>query len=62
MLTIEERDIVVAAMRKYPAGVDQESWGKSEDFFYDVDYHDDDGPKEDEEVEELTDAILLEHG
>ena len=56
MLTKEERDIVVEAMRKYPAGISGASWGKSDRFFY---YN---IPKDLSEVEEFSDAILLEHG
>ena len=36
MLTSEEQDVVVAAMRKYPVGVDAGSWGSSDDFFNDA--------------------------
>ena len=56
MLTVEERDVVVAAMRKYPAGVHESYWGSSGEFFYS------NVPKENGEVEELPDAVLLEHG
>jgi len=61
MLTNEERDVVVAAMRKYPAGVSGESWGSSDAFFYYNDPNNND-PKEWNEVEQLADAILLEGG
>jgi len=33
MLTKEERNIVVEAMRKYPAGVNASSWGRLDQFF-----------------------------
>ena len=56
MLTNEERDIVVEAMRKYPAGVSRKSWGSSEEFFQDGD------SKWSHQVEELPEEILLEHG
>ena len=56
MLTIEERDVVVAAMRKYPAGVNINSWGSSGEYF------DENGTKDREEIKNLADAILLEHG
>ena len=57
MLTIEERDVVVAAMRKYPAGVRVVSWGKSDEFFYG------ECPKSaTSEVESLPDSVLLEGG
>ena len=57
MLTKEEQDIVVEAMRKYPAGVNASSWGKSPEFFND----------EKPElcsyiIESLPDAVLLEGG
>ena len=52
MLTIEERDVVVAAMRKYPAGVAKNRWGKSSEFFNKFAF----------DVESLPDAILLEGG
>ena len=52
MLTNEERDVVVAAMRKYPAGVSEDRWGKSLEFFDSRDAH----------VQSLPDDILLEHG
>ena len=52
MLTLEERDVVVAAMRKYPAGVSENSWGKSPEFL-ETYAHD---------VGLLPDAILLDHG
>ena len=57
MLTNEERDIVVAAMREYPAGVSRSSWGKSLEFF-------DNGLAKVSgcDIELLTDAILLEGG
>ena len=61
MLTKKERDIVVEAMRKYPAGVDTESWGSSNEFFYNNDPYNND-PKEVDDVGELPDAILLKHG
>ena len=57
MLTSEERDVVVAAMRKYPSGVHAESWGKSDDFFCDNIPIGECG-----DIEGLADAILLEHG
>ena len=57
MLTSEERDVVVAAMRKYPAGVVEESWGKSPEFFHNR------FPKSvTSEVESLPDSVLLEGG
>jgi len=57
MLTIEERDVVVAAMRRYPAEIEAESWGKSYEFFCDNIPIGDCG-----DIEELADAILVEHG
>ena len=59
-LTIEERRIVVEAMRGYPAGINRKSWGKSEEFFFDS--PDGNCPKNNSQVERLTDEILLEHG
>ena len=56
MLTIEERDIVVASMRKYPKGFHTGSWGKSPEFNFD------NNPKSARQVEELEDSILLAHG
>ena len=56
MLTNEERDVVVAAMRKYPPGIDVERWGSSEDFLGVY------GPKTCDEVKKLGDSVLLEHG
>ena len=58
MLTKEEKDIVVEAMRQYPSGVDVWSWGSSPDFF------DDDGNSRMSpgDIELLTDAILLKGG
>ena len=56
MLTLEERDIVVASMRKYPAGVDCGSWGSSVEFFHD------DKTILSEFAEELSHSILLDHG
>ena len=56
MLTKEERDIVVEAMRKYPAGVSSASWGKSPEFVCDG------FPSCYDRVEDLEDAILLKHG
>ena len=57
MLTKEERDIVVEAMRKYPAGVHGSSWGKSDEFFID-------GKPElcSRDIESLPDVVLLEGG
>jgi len=55
-LTIEERRIVVEAMRRYPAGVHEGSWGKSAEFFQSS------WPELSYQVEELEDAILLEGG
>ena len=52
MLTNEERDVVVAAMRKYPAGVTKNRWGKSPEFFGGFAF----------DVESFPDATLLEHG
>ena len=52
MLTLEERDVVVTAMRKYPAGVSKNSWGKSKEFCG--------GFATD--VESFPNATLLEHG
>ena len=52
MLTLEERDVVVAAMRKYPAGVSRKNWGKSPEFFN----------KFACDAESLPDAVLLEGG
>lgn len=57
MLTSEERDVVVAAMRGYPAGVNDGSWGKSPEFF---DNGDPKGPST--VVESLKDVVLLEGG
>ena len=57
MLTKEERDIVVEAMRKYPAGVHASSWGKSDEFFS--------GEKPEfysYAIESLPDDVLLEGG
>jgi len=56
MLTNEERDVVVNAMKKYPAGVQRSGWGKSEEFFnkYSTAFS--------REIEELEDSILLKHG
>ena len=62
MLTKEERDIVVEAMRKYPAGVDTESWGKSSEFFCILSDPWDNISKPSGDVEDLENAILLEHG
>ena len=56
MLTIEERNIVVEAMRKYPAGVHAASWGKSLEFFSDG------SPSCYDRVELLADEILLKDG
>ena len=52
MLTNEERDVVVAAMRKYPAGVNSGSWGKSDEFL----------GKSCIGVESLSSSILLDGG
>jgi len=57
MLTDEERDVVVAAMRKYPAGVSRSSWGKSLEFF-----NNGFAKVSGCDIELLTDAILLEGG
>ena len=72
-LTIEERQIVVEAMRRYPAGVHRSSWGKSEDFFHEGPKDSDqveklaedffyDGAKDSDQVGKLAGEILLEHG
>ena len=61
MLTVEERDVVIAAMRKYPAGVDKGSWGSSRAFFEFVDVNSKIG-KGAREIESLDSSILLEHG
>ena len=57
MLTKEEQNIVIEAMREYPAGVHASSWGKSLEFFND----------EKPElcscvIESLPDVVLLEGG
>ena len=62
MLTKEEQDIVVKAMRKYPAGVDTESWGKSSEFFYILSDSWNSIPKPSGEIQDLEDSVLLEHG
>ena len=62
MLTKEERDIVVEAMSKYPAGVDTESQGKSSEFFCIFSDSWDNISKPSGDVEDLENAILLEHG
>ena len=57
MLTKEERDIVVEAMRKYPAGISGASWGSSAKFFhngYPIEYGYD--------IELLTNTTLLDGG
>ena len=57
MLTKEEQDIVVEAMKKYPAGVHSSSWGKSDEFFS--------GEKPELSsyvIESLPDGVLLEGG
>ena len=57
MLTKEEQNIVVEAMRKYPAGVHASSWGKSDEFFS--------GEKPEVcsyAIESLPDDVLLEGG
>ena len=61
MLTIEERDVVVAAMRKYPAGVCKGSWGSSRTFFEFVDVDLTIG-KDVREIESLDRSSLLEYG
>ena len=57
MLTIEERDVVVKSMKKYPAGVNGESWGSSDEFSYNSgrSYLSFD-------VQKFSDAVLIEGG
>ena len=60
MLTNEEQDIVVEAMRKYPAGVERTSWGKSKEFFNEgTPFY---AALDAVEIKDLEDSILLEHG
>jgi len=56
VLTVEEQNIVVEAMKKYPAGVDGNNWGSSDDFSNEY------GPSYSLRVMALSDAILLESG
>ena len=56
MLTIEERDVVVEAMRKYPAGVCGSNWGSSDEFSNEY------GPSYSLHVQTLSDVVLLEGG
>ena len=58
MLTKEEQDIVVEAIRGYPAGVNVWCWGSSPEFL-----NDNGNPKTHSgDIELLTDTILIEGG